>query len=362
MITERLLMGLLLAGIAVGCAFVLQPFFSAMLWGAILVFTTWPVFDWVRTRGRIGNTGAGLIMVLLTALLLVLPLAVAAPAGSDDVLRLRASAERLFEGGMPGAPSWLFHVWLVGPTLSDYWNSWAADLSVAADFFRPYFGAIAERGLTLLLGIAAGILQFLLALFIAFFLWLYGDRLGVFLHAIMRRIAGAYAERLIVVTGQVVRGTVYGLLGTAVVQGMLTAFGLWLSGVPRPVLLGAVAALVSVLPIGAPMVWIPAALWLLSSGHTGWAIFLGVYGVVAVSGADSVIRPYFIARGAQLPFLLTVLGVLGGALAFGLLGVFLGPVLLGVGFTLVAEFARGEPLVPPALNKPARDVIAETTE
>jgi predicted PurR-regulated permease PerM len=250
----------------------------------------------------------------------------------------------------------------VGPTLSDYWNSWAADLSVAADFFRPYFGAIAERGLTLLLGIAAGILQFLLALFIAFFLWLYGDRLGVFLHAIMRRIAGAYAERLIVVTGQVVRGTVYGLLGTAVVQGMLTAFGLWLSGVPRPVLLGAVAALVSVLPIGAPMVWIPAALWLLSSGHTGWAIFLGVYGVVAVSGADSVIRPYFIARGAQLPFLLTVLGVLGGALAFGLLGVFLGPVLLGVGFTLVAEFARGEPLVPPALNKPARDVIAETTE
>ena len=87
------------------------------------------------------------------------------------------------------------------------------------------------------------------------------------------------------------------------------------------------------------MIWIPAALWLLSTGHTGWAIFLVIYGVVAVSGADSVIRPYFIARGAQLPFLLTVLGVLGGALAFGLLGIFLGPVLLGVGFTLVAEFA-----------------------
>ena len=342
MIAERLLMGLLLAGIAIGCGFVLQPFFSAILWGGILVFTTWPVYQWIRARAHIGRTGAALVMVLLTMLLLVLPLAAAAPAGSDDVARIRASAERLLDSGMPSAPDWLFRLPLFGPTVTDYWNSWAADLSVMVAFFRPYFGMMAENGLTLLLGIASGVLQFLLALFIAFFFWVYGERIGVFLHAIMRRIAGPYAERLIVVTGQVIRGTVYGLLGTAVVQGMLTAFGLWLAGVPRPVLLGAIAGFVSVLPIGAPMIWIPSALWLASTGHLGWAIFLGVYGVGAISGADSLIRPYFIARGAQLPFLLTILGVLGGALAFGLLGVFLGPVLLGVGFTLVAEFARGQ--------------------
>ena len=138
------------------------------------------------------------------------------------------------------------------------------------------------------------------------------------------------------------RGVVYGILGTAIVQGILTAFGLWLSGVPRPVLLGGVAGFLSVLPIGAPLVWIPGALWLMGTGHLGWGIFLAVYGVVAVSGADSVIRPWFIARGAQLPFLLTVLGVLGGALAFGLLGIFLGPVLLGIGYTLVNEWADAE--------------------
>ena len=346
MIAERLLMGLLLSGIAVGCGFVLLPFSSAILWGGILVFTTWPVFEWARDKARLGRVGAALAMVLVTSIVLVLPLAVAAPAGSDDVARLRASAERLLGGGLPIAPDWLGHVPVIGSTLAEYWNSWAADLSVMADFFRPYFGMIAENGLTLLLGIASGVLQFLLALFIAFFFWLYGDRLAVFLRAILRRIAGAYADRLISVTGQVIRGTVYGLLGTAIVQGMLTAFGLWLSGVPRPVLLGAIAGLISVLPVGAPVIWIPAALWLAANGHTGWAIFLGVYGIGAISGADSVIRPYFIARGAQLPFLLTVLGVLGGALAFGLLGVFLGPVLLGVGFTLVAEFARAEePLV-----------------
>ena len=135
------------------------------------------------------------------------------------------------------------------------------------------------------------------------------------------------------------RGVVYGILGTAIVQGMLTAFGLWIAGVPRPVLLGAVAGFLAVLPIGAPLVWIPAAIWLLSTGHVARGIFLGVYGVVAVSGADHLIRPWFISRGAQLPFLLTVLGVLGGALAFGLLGIFLGPVLLGIGFTLVNEWA-----------------------
>ena len=152
------------------------------------------------------------------------------------------------------------------------------------------------------------------------------------------------ADRLITVTGATVRGVVYGILGTAVVQGILTAFGLWISGVPRPVLLGSVAGLLAVLPIGAPLVWIPASIWLLGSGHLGWGIFLAIYGVGAISGSDSLIRPWFIARGAQLPFLLTVLGVLGGALAFGLLGIFLGPVLLGIGYTLVNEWARGTPI------------------
>ena len=281
-------------------------------------------------------------MVLLTALLLVLPLAVAAPASADDVARLRASAERLLDGGLPSARrtgcSTCRWSGRASPTTG---TAGRPTSSVMADFFRPYFGMIAENGLTVLLGIASGVLQFLLALVHRLLLLVVRrPAWACSCKAIMRRIAGAYAERLIVVTGQVIRGTVYGLLGTAVVQGMLTAFGLWLTGVPRPVLLGSIAGFVSVLPIGAPMVWIPSALWLASTGHTGWAIFLAIYGVAAISGADSVIRPYFIARGAQLPFLLTVLGVLGGALAFGLLGVFLGPVLLGVGFTLVAEFAR----------------------
>ena len=336
---ERLLSGLLLAGIAVGCVMVLQPFLSAVLWAAILVFTTWPVFTWLRFRLRIGAGWAAGLMVVLTTVLIVLPVGLAAPAGAGDVNLLRHSIENALNAGLPGAPAWLPEVPLIGPTLAEYWNAWAADLSVMVSFFKPYFGMAAESGLNVLLGIAGGLAQFLIALMIAYFFWASGDVLSVHLGRIAHRIAGENAARLIAVTGATVRGTVYGILGTAIVQGLLTSFGLWLSGVPRPLLLGGIAGLLSVLPIGAPVIWIPATLWLLGTGSTGWGIFLGVYGALAISGSDSVIRPYFIARGAQLPFLLTILGVLGGALAFGLLGIFLGPVLLGVGFTLVSEFA-----------------------
>ncbi len=348
MMAERVLMGLLLGAVAIGCVLVLYPFFSALLWAAILVFTTWPVCEWLRIHLRLPHGAAAGLMVLLTAVVLVLPIAVAAPGSAEDVTRLRHAIEAGLRAGLPGSPTWVFDIPLVGPTVGDLWNRWAADVSVMLEALRPYFGIVLEGGLGLLLGIANGVLMFLLALFVAFFFYVYGEPIALRARLMLVRIAGGRADRLILVTGATIRGVVYGILGTAIVQGFLTAFGLWLSGVPRPVLLGTLAGLLSVLPIGAPVVWIPAALWLMSTGHLGWGIFLGVYGVVAVSGADSVIRPWFISRGAQLPFVLTVLGVLGGALAFGLPGIFLGPVLLGIGYTLMNEWAGDEPQMPAA--------------
>lgn len=340
MVAERILMGLLLGGVAIGCILVLYPFISALLWAGILVYTTWPVFEWLREHLRIHRIWAALLMVTLTAVLLVLPIGLAAPGSADDISQLRHVVMDSLRAGLPDAPQWVFDIPLVGPTVGDLWDRWAADVSVMLEALRPYFGIVVENGLSLLLGIANGVLMFLLALFVGFFFFIYGEPIADRLRLILHRIAGVQADRLISVTGATVRGVVYGILGTAVVQGILTAFGLWLSGVPRPVLLGGVAGLLSVLPIGAPVVWIPASIWLMSSGHLGWGIFLAVYGIGAISGSDSLIRPWFIARGAQLPFLLTILGVLGGALAFGLLGIFLGPVLLGIGFTLVNEWAR----------------------
>ncbi len=108
---------------------------------------------------------------------------------------------------------------------------------------------------------------------------------------------------------------------------------------PQPVLLGVVAGVISIFPVGAPLVWIPATIWLFVDGRVGWGVFMGLYGAFGISSVDNVIRPMMISRGADLPLLLTLLGALGGVLAFGFLGLFLGPVLLAVGYTLVLEFA-----------------------
>lgn len=340
MLAERILMAMLLGGVALGCAMILAPFLSAILWASILTFTTWPAHQMLRDRLRLGRVSAAALMVAVTAVVVVLPLALAAPGGAEDVAQLERTVADALSYGLPMAPGWLFDVPMVGATLTDLWNRWAHDFSDMVAFFRPYFGIAAQFGLRLLLGLANGVLEFLLALFVAFFLYLSGDELAKRVTVILRRIAGEQADRLLTVVGETVRGVVYGILGTAVVQGVLTSFGLWLAGVPRPFLLGVLAGGLSVLPVGAPVVWIPAALWLLAVGETAWGIFLLVWGAVVIGSADNVIRPYFIARGAQLPFLLTMLGVLGGAIAFGLLGIFVGPVLLAVGFTLVGEWSR----------------------
>lgn len=338
MLAERILMGLLLGGVAIGCFLVLAPFLSAILWAAILVFATWPLHEWVRARLAVRRGVVAGLMVSLTAVVVVLPIALAAPDGANEVNNLRQLVQDALARGLPKAPAWLAEVPVVGPTLTSFWNRSAEDLTVLGETLRPYLGILAEGGFSLLLGIAQGVLLFLLSLFIAFFFYLYGEPIAARMDALLHRIAGSRADQLIAVTGATVRGTVYGILGTVIVQGILTAFGLWISGVPRPVLLGAVAGFLSVLPIGAPVIWIPSALWLLSTDQIGWGIFLAIYGTVVISSADNVIRPWFIARGTHLPYLLTVLGVLGGAISFGLLGVFLGPVLLAVGFTLISQW------------------------
>ena len=152
---------------------------------------------------------------------------------------------------------------MIGPTIADIWNSWAADFSVMVARFKPYFGIVAELALSLLLGLANGVLGFVLALIVAFFFYAAGDRLASVLAALLGRIAGARAPRLIGVVGNTIRGVVYGILGTAVVQGILTTIGLWAAGVPRPLLLGVLAGGMAVLPVGRR--------WSGSRPRSGWS-------------------------------------------------------------------------------------------
>ena len=317
----------------------LRPVLSALLWAAILVFSTWPAYRFLRERGRLSPNLAALLMVVVEFLLLGLPLVYAAPTSRDEVEALRAAMQRLLTAGLPGLGDWLASLPLVGPYLGEKLAGLGHGLAGAAEVLQPYAGSLAQSALAALLAVLSGLAEVLVALVLAFFFYRDGLAIAARTEAVLRQFAGGRAARLVKLTGDVTRGVVYGLLGTAVAQGVLTTFGLWISGVPQPVLLGVVAGCISVLPVGAPVVWIPASLWLFTQGQTGWGVFLALYGALGISSVDNVIRPWLISRGADLPLLLTLLGALGGVFAFGFLGLFLGPVLLAVGFSLIRDWA-----------------------
>lgn len=125
-------------------------------------------------------------------------------------------------------------------------------------------------------------------------------------------------------------------------NGLKGKVGFAIAGVPAVPLLSVLVFLTSLIPLGPPLVWGGATVWLFAHGETGWAIFMAIWGTVLISGVDNVVRPMLISRGSSLPFLLTLLGVLGGVIAFGFVGMFIGPVLLAVGYSLMSEWTGTE--------------------
>ena len=330
---------LALFGIGIGCFLVVRPFVSALLWAAILVYTTWPAFRLLRERLGLSPGWAALVMVLAEFLLIGLPLAFAAPTSREDVEALQRALEQLITDGTPGFVGLLVGLPYVGPSIADWLASWDATTEGLVATIRPHAGMLAQNALAILLAVLSGIAELLLAILLAFFIYRDGPAIAAQAEAVMEKLAGPRGLRLIGLTGDVTRGVVYGLLGTALVQGAMTTFGLWLAGVPQPVLLGVVAGVISIMPVGAPLVWIPATIWLFVQGSWGWGLFMAVYGAAGISSVDNIIRPWLISRGANLPLLLTMLGAIGGVLAFGFLGLFLGPVMLAVGYTLLKDWA-----------------------
>jgi predicted PurR-regulated permease PerM len=343
-VTERFLIWVLLGALIAGCLAVLSPFIAAIAWAAILTFTTWPIYLWLRTRLHLHRVPAALLMVFMTAFVILLPLSLIAESGLANAANIRRMINEVLIFGLPAAPPWVGGVPVFGSTISDLWNHWSADLESLLAAVHPYLGMVAKEGLLLLVAITNGVVRMGLALFIAFFLFLYGEPLARHIRGFLYRIVGGQSERLLTITGATVRGAVYGILGTALVQGIMLSLGLWCSGVPNALSLALAGTFLSLVPGGGALIWIPATIWLLSTGKILAGILLAAWCGIGISTADSLVRPWFIARGAHLPFLITLLGVLGGALAFGILGVFLGPVLLGVAFILAEEFSSGIPL------------------
>lgn len=330
-----------LAILIAGCFLVLQPFMTAIVWAAILCATVWPLY--LRARRWLGGRDgvAALVVVLLIALTLVAPFVVVGVTIADNADRVAEWARQLIEAGPPEPPGWVAQLPLIGERAAATWGAFAHDTARLFDEARKYFDpakkVLVASGATIL----GAILQLTLSVFIAFFFFRDGDAVVKHVQAAVDRIAGERGRRLADVAATTVRGVVLGILGTALAQGVLMAIGLWLAGIKAAPLFGLATFLLSPVPIGPPLIWIPAGLWLMNQGEMGWGIFIMVWGVLVVSMVDNVLKPMIISRGSDLPFILVMLGVLGGVVAFGFIGVFLGPVLLAVGYALVKEWAVG---------------------
>jgi predicted PurR-regulated permease PerM len=186
--------------------------------------------------------------------------------------------------------------------------------------------------------LGSGVVQVSLAAFVSFFLFRDGLTLLAALRVGMGKIIGEHAPKVADTVARTVRGVMYGLLGTALAQAAVAAVGFLIAGVPGVAMLSVATFLFSLIPVGPPIIWGGAAIWLFSQGSTGWGIFMLVWGTFLISGVDNVVKPMLISRGSSLPFLLVLLGVLGGVLAFGFVGLFIGPTLLAVALGLLRNW------------------------
>jgi predicted PurR-regulated permease PerM len=321
----------------------------------ILCFSSWPVYR--RLLAWLGNRRmlAALVMTLGMIFIVLLPFVIVGTTLADNVNQLTDAAKRWAENGPPAPPVWLAKLPVVGQPATDYWQSMAADSSKlwteAQRIIEPASAWLLRGGLAL----GGGLIQLALSVFIAFFLFRDGVSVAKRLTDLVDRIGGERGQHLLTVAGKTVRGVVYGILGTALLQAIMTGIGLLIAGVPGAMLLALLTFFASVIPVvGTGLIWIPAAAWLFHQGLTGWAIFMLVWGV-GVSNIDNFVKPWLISQGSDMPFILIFFGVVGGALAFGFIGVFLGPTLLAVGFRMLEEWSPATRALTDEVKNPQSD-------
>jgi predicted PurR-regulated permease PerM len=341
--SDRALAILALTLLGAGCVLVLWPFLTALVWAAILVSTSWPAFCWLdRSVGK-RRTVAACLMTLLVTVVLLGPIAAVALALADNVAELGHAASTLIKNGLPDAPGWLASLPFLGQPIHNYWQQFAHDSArLAAELeklAKPAQAAALAGGRV----VGKGVLDMGLSVFLAFFFFLNGEALAKRLRVALERLTGVRATYLLGIVRGTVTGVIYGILGTGLAQGVLASIGFAIAGVPGAILLGVVTFFLSVVPVGPPLVWGGAAIWLFQQGEPGWAAFVVGWGFFVVSTVDNLIKPFIISRGSSLPFAIVFLGVLGGVLAFGVIGAFLGPTLLAVGYRLATEWTAAEP-------------------
>ncbi|MDP2246062.1 AI-2E family transporter [Pseudomonas sp.] len=349
---DRLLVQILLLGLLSASLWVLAPFGSALFWAAVLSFASWPLMRGLTRLLNGRQTAAAALLTLGWIGLVAIPLVMLGFNLAEHVGDATALFKDYQVSGLPPAPAWLVHVPLVGESLLGFWQT--IDQQGAAFFatLKPYLGQVGNWLLARSAQIGGGVLELALSLVLVFFFYRDGPRLAEFAHSLLERLIGERAEHYLELVAGTVQRVVNGVIGTAAAQALLALIGFYIAGVPGALILGMLTFVLSLIPVGPPMVWIPATLWLFTQGDYGLAIFLGVWGMFVISGVDNILKPYLISRGGNLPLVVVLLGVFGGILAFGFMGLFLGPTLLAVAYSLLGDWVAHK--VPATEQPPAK--------
>jgi len=341
----RVTFAVLAMGLLIGAAlWVLRPFLGPTIWATMVVVATWPLM--LRVQSVLGGRRAAAVgfMTLLLLLLFVVPLVVAIGTIVQNADQIVDWAKALADYRVtPTPPAWLANLPLVGDQLAALWEqAVAAGLDGLVQRLSPYAGNLTRWFVSEVGSIGFLLLQFFITVVIAAIMYSGGEHAATQARRFARRLAGARGEETVHLAGAAIRGVALGVGVTALVQSVIGGIALALVGVPFAGLLSAVMFMLCIAQIGPTPVLVPAVVWAFWNGDIGWGSFLLACTVVVVM-LDNVLRPMLIRMGADLPLLLIFAGVIGGLLAFGLVGIFVGPVVLAVGYTLLeAWMAEGE--------------------
>jgi len=346
---DRLLVQILLLGLLGASLWVLAPFWSALFWAAVLSFASWPVMR-VLTRLLGGRQAlAAALLTLVWTGVVAVPLVMLGFNLADHIKDVTGLIKDLQVDGLPPAPVWLADIPLIGERLTDFWltiDQQGAELFATV---QPYLGQVGNWLLARSAQIGSGMVELALSLVLVFFFYRDGPRLAAFAQSLLERLIGDRAEHYLELVAGTVQRVVNGVIGTAMAQAILAWIGFTIAGIPGALILGILTFGFSLIMVP-PLVWGPAVAWLFWQGEVGLGIFLLVWGLFVISGVDNILKPYLISRGGNLPLIVVLLGVFGGILAFGFMGLFLGPTLLAVAYSLLSDWV-GSSTAPPVVQR-----------
>ncbi len=334
-LAQRTLGVLVIAGLIGTSLWILKPFLPAIIWATTLVIATWPIMRGLQDKLWGSRALAVTIMTVALLLVFVVPFWLAIGTivrHSDKVL---GWTEVISTAHVPPPPAWLADVPLVGDRLTEAWAQVAAsEAPELMQKIRPYAGRLTNWFIGAVGSFGLVLMQFLLTVIICAILYASGERAASYVTRFGIRLAGARGPQAVTLAGQAIRGVALGVVVTAFIQSAIGAGALIITGVPYASILSALLFMLCIAQLGPALILVPAVVWMYANGATAAATLLLVLSLIAI-GIDNILRPVLIRRGVDLPLLLILSGVIGGLMAFGLIGIFLGPTLLAVTYTLL---------------------------